>query len=511
MARMGWYLTVAATFASVLPALSAETRDDARELKEARELAARIDQRLEARWSAAKVRPAATADDAEFLRRVSLDLSGKIPSVAEARAFLQDRRPDKRIRLIQQLLHALSYADHFQHVWRTAILPESANVENTGLNVSFEAWLHQRLSDNVGYDRMVREILSAIPRNNRRRDLAGTLLAQEAGGGGAVSPVAFYAANENKPENLAGSTARTFLAVKLECAQCHEDRSGGDWKQEQFWAYAAFFGPTGREIRMPKGAQLVRSRFPDGTRPTWTKGASPGSVLADWMTRDDNPYFARATVNRVWAYLFGTGLVEPVDNLSQDTQTDSLLDDIARAFAQHGYDLKYLIRALVLTRAYQLSSVAAADRDDDVRVFARMPVRALAPEQVFAMLGQATGIPSATPNLAARFARQQTERPTEVQTSILQALTLMNGKIIDDATGLEQSETLAAVANAPFLDTAGKIETLYLAALCREPRPAELTRLVKYVNRGGPSGDREQALADVFWTLLNSGEFLLNH
>jgi hypothetical protein len=510
MARVRWHrvlLTAAVTLVGALPTPSAEPRDGARELAEARALAARIDGRLEARASAARVQPAAAADDAEFLRRIWLDLAGTIPSVSEARAFLDDRRPDKRERLVQRLLQAPSYANHFRHVWRAAMLPESANVENLGLDVSFEAWLHKRLSDNVGYDRMAREILGAIPRGNGRRGL-GEVAVMDSGGG--VSPAAFYAANENKPENLAGSTARTLLAVKLECAQCH-NHPHADWKQEQFWAYAAFFGGTGREIRMPKTAQLVKARFPDGKVPSFTKGASPGSVLADWMTRDDNPYFARAATNRVWAYLLGTGLVEPVDDLSQDTETDGLLDDVARDFARHGYDLKYLIRALVLTRAYQRSSVARGDTDEDVRVFARMPVRALAPEQVFDVLAQATGIPAATPELAARFARQQTEKPTEVQASILQALTLMNGKLIDDATGLEKSATLAAVANAPFLDTAGRIETLYLAALSRKPRPDERDRLIKYVERGGPSGDREQALADVFWALLNSGEFLLNH
>ncbi len=490
---------VSLPLAGGLPARAAEPPGGDGELRDAQALAARIDQLLEARWAAAGVRPAAPASDAEFLRRVWLDLAGTVPPVSEVRAFLDDRSPDKRQRLVQRLLRSPSYADRFSHFWRAVWLPDNANAENLGLGPAFEGWLRGRLAENVGYDRMVREVLTA------GRQARGQVFAMPAGG--LFSPAAFYLANENKPENLAGSTARIFLAVKLECAQCHNHPHAA-WKQEQFWAYAAFFA-NGRDIRIPKKNKLVEARFPDGTAPE-AKPGGPSNTLADWMTRADNPYFARAAVNRVWAGFFGNGLVEPVDDLTQAAGPDPVLEELARDFVTHRYDLKHLIRAIVLTRAYQLSSAAAADVSDEVRAFARMPARALAPEQLFASLAEATGIRAAAPDLAVRFPRLD-ERPTEAQTSILQALTLMNGKYVDEATSLEQSETLAAVANAPFLDTAGKVETLYLAALGRKPRPDESTRLVRYVEAGGPSGDREGALADVFWALLNSGEFMLNH
>jgi hypothetical protein len=480
----------------------------ARSAEPAEALTGRINQLLEARWAAANVRPAAEADDGEFLRRAWLDLVGTIPPVSEVRGFLEDRRADKRRRLVTRLLDGPGYVTHFSHFWRDVLLPENPNTENLGLRFGFEAWLRTRLSANTGYDRMVREILTGAPRAERGVvDEAFLAVA-----GGPVSPAAFYLANENKPENLAGSTARLFLAVKLECAQCHNHPHAA-WKQEQFWAYAAFFGGTqkkdGREIRVPKTGKLVQARFPDGAVPAWTNGASPGVVLADWMMRDDNPYFARAVVNRLWAYFLGAGLVEPVDDLTREGERDRLLDELAAEFVKHRYDLKYLIRAITTSRAYGLSS-AAAEGEGGASHFARMPVRALAPEQVLASLAEVTGAPSPAPELAARFARPN-EKPTEGQTSILQALALMNGKFVDDATRRERSETLAAVAHAPFLDTAGKIETLYLAALSRKPRAEESARLVKYVDKGGPSGDPQRALADVFWALLNSGEFLLNH
>jgi hypothetical protein len=503
MTPVRWYGGVLFLTAALFAAGLARAADSP-EMNDARALAGRIDRLLEARWAAAGVRPTAEADDAEFLRRVTLDLTGTIPTVPEVRDFLADRTPDKRQRLVARLLASPRYVSHFSRYWRSVLLPENADVANLGLGPVFEGWLAGRLSENAGYDRIAREILTSAPRPARQE----AFLALP----GLDGPGAFYLANENKPENLAGSTARLFLAVKLECAQCHNHPHAA-WKQEQFWEYAAFFGAgrggNGRSIRLPKGGQLVQARFPDGTEPEWKPGAAPLPTLAEWVTRPDNPYFARATVNRVWSAFFGGGAVEPVDDLTR-TGHDSLLDELAGEFVKHGYDLKYLIRAIVLSRAYQLSSAAPPGGADGAAAFARMPVRALAPEQILDALATATGIRAASPDLATRFARQD-EKPTEVQTSILQALTLMNGKLVDDATVLERSETLAAVANAPFLDTAGKVEVLYLATLSRPPRPEESARLVRYVEKGGPSGDRDRALADVFWALLNSGEFILNH
>jgi len=502
-----WVLVFSLIFVGGRPGRAAD-RQSAEDL---RALAGRISRVLEERWAAAKIRPAAAADDAEFLRRAWLDLAGTLPSVTEARDFLDDRLPDKRERLVRRLLDAPGYVTRFSHFWRSTLLPDSANTANLGLAPGFEAWLQARLAANVGYDRMVREILAAAPRPQRGR-LGEDLVYNP---GGAVSPAAFYAANENKPENLAGSTARLFLGLRLECAQCH-NHPHADWKQEQFWAFAAFFSPNvpakgGKvEVRVPKTGKLVAARFPDGAEPAFAGGTRPLAALADWTTRPDNPYFARAAVNRLWAYFFGSGLAEPMDDLGGAAAEDPLLAELAREFVNHRYDLKYLIGAIALSRPYQLSSAAVGGSEEDVRAFARMPTRALAPEQIFAALTEATGIPSASPDAAARFARQD-EKPTEVQTSVLQALTLMNGRFTDDATSLARSEVLAAVAHAPFLDTAGKVEALYLAALSRKPRPAASARLVKYVDQGGPSGDPRRALADVFWALLNSGEFLLNH
>jgi hypothetical protein len=498
-----------------LPAPAAEP-----EAKESRELAAKIDRLLADRWAEAKVTPAEPADDAEFLRRAWLDLAGMAPPTDDVRRFLDDKSPTKRQDEIERLLNSKRYVDQFTNVWRTILLPESPNGDVLGLRFSFEAWLREKLEKNTGYDRMAREILTTSQPRNMRGQFVPDMQNQ-------LTPIAFDLANESKPENLAGSTARLFLAVKLECAQCH-NHPHAEWTQDQFWAYAAFFGGTRSKgsisIKIPKSNKTVTAKFPNGKEPSVDAVVNPRATLAEWVTAPENPYFARATVNRLWAHFFGNGLVEPVDDLTQEREKNVLLDEIAREFAKHQFDLKYLIRAIVSTRAYQTTSAAKGENSDELRLFARMPVRALSPEQIYDSLIEVLRLeptPSDPTNpfggnflgrmeFQSRFQRQN-EKATEAQTSILQALSLMNGKMVESATTLSESKTLGAIAGAPYLSTAEKIEWLFLAALGRPPRAEESERFVKYVEKGGPSGDPQRALADVFWVLLNSGDFLFNH
>jgi hypothetical protein len=502
--------------------------------KDTQDLAARIDQLVAAQWTANEVRPAPRADDAEFIRRAYLDLAGKIPSVTDLREFLDDPAPDKRQRLIERLLASPAYVKHFTNVWRTWMLPEAnANIAIRAQQVGFEAWLHVWLKSEKGYDQMVRELLTTTFNTPIPPQAGRPITPSQA------TTLAFYQANENKAENLAASTSRLFLGVKLECAQCH-NHPFAKWSREQFWGYAAFFvGQPGRPVRagdrppsrgqltIPGTDKVVKARFLDDKEPGWEENKSGGVLLADWMTAADNPYFARAAVNRMWAYFFGTGLVEPFDEMGDANEPShpELLDELARQFTAHNFDLKFLIRAIVNSQAYQLTSARTHESQDDPRLFARMAIKGLSPEQLYESVAQATGYQDPTPpnqvpirvlnnspsaELLNKFANSSDKR-TEVQTSILQALSLMNGRLITDATSLERSETLAAIADAPFMDTAQRIETLYLTTLSRKPRPEEAARLVAYVNSGGPSNDAKKALADVFWALLNTSEFILNH
>lgn len=496
-------------------------------------LADKIDQAIAARWAAAKVQEAPVADDAAFARRVYLDVAGRIPSVAEVRTFLEDKRPDKRQRLVQRLLAGPAYVRHFTDVWRHLLMPEtSADFQVRYMVPLFEAWVRKQFVDNVSYDKLVRELLTAGvdpqqyygPQNRTN-----------------ITPSAFYLAKEVKPENLGASTARLFLGINLECAQCH-DHPFARWTRSQFWEFAAFFagleqpGNRGffnqvnenfdrRELTISGGNQVVQAAFLDGKEPQWKYKVSSRVTLADWMTSADNPFFARAAANRLWAHFFGIGIVEPVDDLTNDKDAlhRELLDELGRQFAAHQYDFKFLIRAITSSRTYQLVSETTHPSQDDPRLFARMPVRGLTAEQLFDSLAQATGYrqdgnlqdeiffgnQSVRSEFLTKFASQ--DKKTEFQTSILQALSLMNGKFIADATSIDKSATLAAVADAPFLDTAQRIETLCLATIGRLPRSDEVYRLHKYVSEGGPKKNAKGALADVFWALLNSSEFMLNH
>ncbi|HEV8062488.1 MAG TPA: DUF1549 domain-containing protein, partial [Gemmataceae bacterium] len=420
-------------------------------------LAARIDQHIAAAWDK-DVKPATQADDAEFFRRVHLDLTGRIPSIVEIRDFLDDPRPDKRRLWVERILRAASddpsyrdaYCNHFANVWRSWLLTPT-NRDASFQQPALELWLRQRLKANVGYDQMVRNLLTQEP-----------LLPNQRGGPDDGSASAFYSANDLQPENLAASTSRLFLGVKLECAQCHA-HPFAKWTREQFWEYAAFFAdvpqpnrpnqtgkPDPRDgIKIMGTEKVVKARFLDGTSPQW-KDAKTRPILADWMTAADNPFFARAAVNRLWVYFFGVGLVEQLDEPREGENANhrALLEELARAFVASKYDLKFLIRAIVASQTYQRTSAVSGTGQPDRKLFARMSLRGLSPEQLFDSLAVATecsetapvdpndsffgGMQSPRAQFLAKFPNQ--DQKIDYQMSILQALYLMNNDFIAKQT-----------------------------------------------------------------------------
>ncbi|HEY3967588.1 MAG TPA: DUF1549 and DUF1553 domain-containing protein [Planctomycetaceae bacterium] len=498
-------------------------------------LADKIDELISECWKAEQVVPAPIADDAAFMRRVTLDIAGKIPAVSDLHEFLGEAAPAKRRQLVEQLLESPAYITHFSNVWRAVMLPEAdTDLQMRGLVPGFEAWLRKQFSANNSFDAVVREILT-VPVDPR---LAANPLQPQSD----VTPVGFYQAKQLKPENLAAGTARMFLGVRIECAQCH-DHPFDDWKREQFWGYAAFFAgverdPTaaggaldaikelfgGRMLAIPGTEKRVVPTYLSGESPSLKFRDSPRTVLADWMISEKNDYFARATVNRVWGQLFGIGIVNPVDDFTAANPPShpELLDELARQFVDHKFDFKFLIRAITASKTYQLSSRETDPSQQNPRLFARMALKGLSAEQLFDSISQATGyhesFAARNPGMMTNSPREEfvrmfensSDSVTERQTTILQALSMMNGQFISDATGLEKSATLTAVADFPLMSTAERVETLYLAAFSRRPRPDELDRLVYYVDTGGAAKDQKKALSDVFWALLNSSEFLFN-
>ena len=543
LALAAWLLAPAALTLHANAIDATSTRDAIGGRLSPERLAQLIDSAVAEAWSRFPDRVSPPADDAEFLRRVFLDLVGKTPTVSEAQDFLDDPSPNKRSLLVEELLSRGAFATHLSNVWREMLLSGASNAaEARQLAQPLDAWLRLRFATNTPYDRLARELLTAqSPRVSNRR------MARDGAGGAQPSPLAFYQANQRKPEQLAASASRIFLGLQVQCAQCH-DHPFAKWSRKEFWSFAAFFSGLDRGgdesdlsapvqdsldregITIPETELVAEPRFLDGEFPDWRPDESKRAALARWLAADANPYFAKAAVNRVFDLLLGRGFVTPVDDLDPANPPvfPELFDVVARQFVLHDHDLKYLIRAITLTAAYQRSSQAGPDREaseDDLPPFARMPLKRLSSDQLYDSLVQATGYREANSagNRAAlgmnlstraefqnRFANAAAGRG-ESETSILHALALMNGKLAADATTLATSETLAAVVDAPFLTDDERIETLFLAALARRPAEDERKLVHTTLERPGANRDRRAAFADLFWALLNSTEFAFNH
>jgi hypothetical protein len=511
-------------------------------------LAAAVDRQIAARWTEENFPPPTPADDAEFLRRTFLNIAGRIPTASETEQFLDDAGTTKRRLLVDRLLASAAYPTHLADLLRSVIVPE-ANTDPILQQQSevFERWLRMRVAQNAGYDQIVRALITAGPRS--------------------ADSGFYFLAKGNKPENLAAGVSRVFLGVRIECAQCH-NHPFAKWRREQFWQLAAFFAGTPTdsveeptqdtelvELLIPDTAKKVSAHYLDGGQPAWpTSGIhDPKKALADWITSPRNPYFSHAAANRVWAHFMGTGLVDPVDDFDESNPAShpELLDLLADEFVRQKYDVRFLIRAICASRTYQLSSAQTDPRQANRRLFARAPVKGLTPAELAASLSQAIGESDEPPSMMAgpvfpgrdssqlrtlvmELFKNENADPVDSETTILQALALMNSPVIDQSTAPGRGSTLAALLDAPFLDTRSRIEMLYLCTLSRRPTPEESQRLIQYVERGGAHAaskpklgnvfqqmittdksktrsDHEIALGDIFWALLNSSEFLFNH
>jgi hypothetical protein len=496
-------------------------------------LATRIDHHLAQRWKAEKVQPAPMANDAEFLRRVYLDLTGRIPLPRDIHDFMADKDPAKRRKLVESLLDSPRHATHFANVWRALLIPEvAAGAEARVFQFGFEAWLKEKLRANQPFDKLVYELL-VTPIAVEQQSPESVLKHPEK-----PNPLAFFAVKDASPANLAATTTRMFLGIQIECAQCH-NHPFASWSREQFWNQAAFFSgierqgdgifaplsetESRREIAIAETKKIAPALFLDQKEPDWSKVASPRVALASWITAAENPYFARATVNRLWGQLMGRGIVEPVDDFNDENPPShpELLDQLAKAFVAAKFDVRFILQAICLSEAYQRTSARSHPGQDDPKNFARMIVKGLSGEQFFDNLALSTGYRESPDDRG--FARERATVRTQFleqfaprgklsdpETSILQALTLMNGKFVNEATTLAKIPTLTAICEMPAATTEQRIESLYLMTFSRKPTSEELSKLMSYVSRNG-TGEVNRRLSDVFWMLLNSAEFRLNH
>ena len=512
------------------------------------EVRSQIDSILARVWSENEIDPVARASEAELLRRVYLDLAGRTPTVTEVRHYLQDTDPDRYQALVNRLVGSSDHASHLATTWRTFLIPEGVDLTAFGGREAFDRWLAERFESGEPYDAIVRQLLLAEGRLSKS------------------GPLLFYSAAKLDPDRLAGQTSRVFLGIRLECAQCH-DHPFEPWTQEDFWSYAAFFARISRpqaelesvstvmqvrdvdrgDVMLPETETVVPPRFLGESFADGAEGPGEATArrqrLAKWLTSGENPYFARATVNRIWSLMFGRGIVDPVDDFGSVHLPISaeLLDTLASQLIDSGFDLRAVTRTVALSQAYQLSSAApdmtgdmtgedAADEAENIALrrlkhFGQMELKTLTAGQLYDCITVATLLDqSGGTNTSFQLNRfgnssreafvQQFASPAgnrvEYMSGIPQALTLMNGGLIDSATEVSSSGLLKSL-DAPFFTNDQRIEVLFLATLSRSPSPSEWTMLRDAVAKDASSADRREVLADVLWALLNSAEFSLNH
>ena len=524
---LGFFISVVALF---LPESNASETPDPAMLAEA------IDRRLEERFAAEGISPSPAADDAEFFRRLHLDLVGVIPDANSARQFIDDQNSNKREAAIDHLLSTPEHALHFANVWRALLLPEAETDRQIRYFLpGFELWLQQRRAENAGFDVIVRDLLTVpITGTEERPQLVLTNLRN-------ANPIAFIAAKEADPGKLAATTTRLFLGIRLECAQCH-NHPFDVWTQEQFWNQAAFFagiqrkgrGPFAPVLEKPETktisimndeSKMVPALFLDGTEPpaaTSSSSTLQRQLLADWITRPENSFFAKATVNRVWGQLMGHGIVNPVDDFGESNPAShpELLDELAAEFTRSGYDLTFLYQAICRSRAYQRTSRQPDSRPTDSAMFATMALKPMSGEQFYDSLTTAIQMQrepdgrKLTRNedpVRRRFLDtfgQQGDQ-SNPETSVLQALTLMNGSLIGAATESSTQGLLKDIASLSS-DRTSQVETLYLATLSRRPTETEHHQIASYLDTTSTE-TQPRSLSDVLWMLLNSAEFRWNH
>jgi len=472
-----------------------------------------------------RIAPSEPATDAEFLRRVYLDLIGVLPTPEEVTAFNAADPADRREKTIDQLLERPEFYDFWALKFADVLRSNGRLIQPKGAHV-FHRWIRSALAQEMPMDEFVRELLASD-------------------GSTYSNPAANYYRISRDPENAVETTAQLFLGVRLQCAKCHNHPSE-KWTQDDYYGLAAFFAQVGRkpgsqpeeevifstgsgEVRQPRTGQAMPPKALGG--PVFDDpSVDRRAQLASWLTSKDNPFFAKSLVNRVWYHLMGRGIVEPVDDFrdSNPASNDELLDGLTDRFVANGYNLKDLIRTIVGSRTYQLSATPNELNADDEIYFSRATTKLLPAEVLLDAISAVTGAPTAFPGLPAgaratqipdgrmenpflktfgRPARELAcECERETDSNLSQALQLIggstvNGKLHDDNGRMAQ---LAASGKSPQEIA----EELYLVALGRAPSESEMEAAVKHLQ---DAKELRPAVEDLGWVLINSKEFLFRH
>lgn len=486
-----------------------------------------VDRFVFSKLRALHIPPAPPASDAEFLRRAALDLTATLPTPEEARAFLSDTRPDRRARWVETLLQKPEYADHQALLWAERLRSNSRFHRIGGVR-SYQKWLKESFLANLPLDQFARKLVTALGQNY------------------SDGPSNFWGNYDviSTPVEVAPQVSQLFLGVRLHCAQCH-NHPFERWTQSDFYSLAAVFAQVkGKATKQTQEFELfldpkevVRHPVTDVPLPAKAPDAAAFSVrdgedvrvpFADWLTAPENPFFARALVNRLWKQMMGRGLVEPVDDfrITNPATHPELLDALARELVTHRFDQKHVLRLIANSRAYQAASEASPANRNDTKYYSRAYPRRMMAEVYFDAICQVTGMPEEFNNWPeAKRAVQLPENryssyfldafgrsnrlvicEREEEGTISQALNLIHGREIHDRVCAPKG-TLTRLLGAGRDDRA-IIDELFLATLSRYPREEERSRVTRQLS-GAPS--REEGFQDLLWALLSCREFQFNH
>ena len=498
-----------------------------------------IDRYAYERYQTLGLLPSATCSDSEFIRRASLDTLGRLPDADQVRKFLADKSPDKRTKLVDLLLaDDVAWGDYWATKYNDLLRP---NTQRVGIKpvMLMDQWVRQQLLDNVPWDQFVRDLLTAEGSSHE------------------FGPIALMR-DKREPADFAEFTSRIFLGIRMDCAKCHHHPSE-QWSQDDYYSMAAFFSSLKRKgqgisppisgekevwwfqpgatVKHPVSQAVMTPKAPGGPEfPEIPEDTDPRAVLVDWMTSKDNPYFAHATVNRVWGELFGRGIVHPVDDFraSNPASNQPLLDWLAADFAKNGYDLKKLVRTIMQSNLYQLSSLPNDTNLADTANFSRSYRRRLPAEvlddAVSSLIGDTpkfSGLPAGSPAMRAwnnllgsdfldAFGRPDSsaECPCERDrsSSVVQALHLMNSRDLHKRMASDKSVPALLAKPAKKGETVAPekiIEDIYLATYARPPVNEELE--IAKAHFAKKDLKPEDAARDLLWSLINSAEFVFNH
>ncbi len=501
-----------------------------------------IDELVFANLKAIGVPPSPVCDDATFLRRVSLDIAGRLPKVEETQAFLASTDPGKRDQLIETLLASGDYADYFASKWTPLLHNKRDAANDITANFAFHSWVRDAMQANTRYDEMARQLLAAT----------GTI---------ATNPAVAWYKRVKQPTQQLEDVAQLFLGVRMQCAQCHH-HPFERWSQKDYYSFSAFFSQVGRKPTTTAGedvifhkrgiAQAENKKTLLPVKPAVLGGPAldilpdedPRLRLADWLSDKSNPFFAKSLANRYWKHFFRRGLIEPEDDIreSNPPTNPELLDALAKYFIESGYDLKAIIRAITRSTTYQLSEQPNKDNGIDRQNFSHFYPKPLTAEVLLDAIDQFTGaqtdfadLPPGTRAIALPdnsynrssgflkvFGRPEGASVCECErvqsSSLAQSLHLMNAADVKAklATNNGRADKLAKL-EAP---DAEKLNQLYLAAFCREPRADERQVAASYLAKSRfdaagnplePAKAKRQAYEDLLWALMNTKEFRYNH